>query len=60
MKLIIEPSSAVPLAVVLYSSEFREEATKWAAEKGGKLNIGIVLSGGNVKFETSLKIISSV
>jgi threonine dehydratase len=60
MKLVIEPSSAVPLAVVLYSSEFRQAAERWAAEKKSGLNIGIVISGGNVNMKTALDIISSV
>jgi threonine dehydratase len=42
MKLVIEPSAAVPVAAVL-SERFREVA-------GGE-RIGIVLSGGNVDLE---------
>lgn len=60
MKLVIEPSSAVPLAVVLYSAEFHQIATAWAAEKGSGLNVGIVISGGNVNMKTALSIIDSV
>ncbi|KAF8608727.1 serine racemase [Ceratobasidium sp. AG-I] len=60
MKLVIEPSSAVPLAVVLYSNEFHQAATVWAAEKGSGLNLGIVISGGNVNMKTALGIIDSV
>jgi threonine dehydratase len=60
MKLVIEPSSAVPLAVVLYSSEFHQAASQWAAEKQAGLNIGIVISGGNVNIKIALDIINSV
>ncbi|CAE6437884.1 unnamed protein product [Rhizoctonia solani] len=60
MKLVIEPSSAVPLAVVLYSSEFHEAAARWSADKREGLNIGIVISGGNVNMQTALDIINSV
>jgi len=48
MKLVIEPSAAVPLAVVFHSVAFREEMLKMARIKGDTLNIGIVFSGGNV------------
>ncbi|KAI9298518.1 pyridoxal-5'-phosphate-dependent enzyme, beta subunit [Neoconidiobolus thromboides FSU 785] len=41
MKLIVEPSGAVPLAVALYNQEFQEKF------KGLK-NVGIILTGGNV------------
>ncbi|CAE7178092.1 unnamed protein product [Rhizoctonia solani] len=60
MKLVIEPSSAVPLAVVLYSSGFREAVARWSADKQVPLNIGIVISGGNVDMQTALNIINSV
>ena len=60
MKLVIEPSSAVPLAVVLYSSEFHEAAARWSADKQTGLNIGLVISGGNVNMQTALEIINSV
>jgi len=45
MKLFVEPSAAVPLAVVLFNEEFRSMIEKEA--KGGVWNLGIVLSGGN-------------
>ncbi|KAL0079751.1 tryptophan synthase beta subunit-like PLP-dependent enzyme [Phycomyces blakesleeanus] len=43
MKLMIEPSSAVGVAVALYNNEFQERVKK---DKLGR--IGIVLGGGNV------------
>ncbi|KAG9012623.1 hypothetical protein FRB90_006566 [Tulasnella sp. 427] len=46
MKLVIEPSSAVPLAVALYSTEFKDWVDSHADML--QLNIGIVFSGGNV------------
>jgi len=42
MKIVIEPSSAVPVAVVLFSKEFKQ--------LDNMKNIVIVLSGGNVNF----------
>ena len=45
MKIIIEPSAAVPLAVLLKE---RETGNK---TKGKRLKVGIILSGGNVDFE---------
>ncbi|KAH8115697.1 serine racemase [Phellopilus nigrolimitatus] len=51
MKLVIEPSSAVTLAVVLYSREFRESLHDLVQKREGnknELNIGMVFSGGNV------------
>lgn len=53
MKLVIEPSAAVGLAVALYSEEFHR-SLQTSAEKEGKkrLNIGIVFSGGNVDLLT--------
>lgn len=54
VKLVIEPSSAVTLAVVLYSSEFRASLNDIAQKRGknGSLNVGIVFSGGNVDLAT--------
>jgi len=48
MKIIVEPSCAVPLAAVLKSEE------KFAGKK-----VGIILSGGNVDLERALKLFSS-
>jgi len=52
LKVVIEPSAAVPLAVVLYDRDFR----KWVLEKqkeGGEdvWDIGVVFSGGNTTME---------
>lgn len=53
-KLFIEPSAAVPLAVVLYNEEFRKLVEKEAGKTGW--NIGIVLSGGNTTVEAIAKL----
>lgn len=49
LKVVVEPSSAVPLAVVLYNEEFRRRVDAEAGPDGWDL--GIVLSGGNVSLE---------
>ena len=52
MKVFIEPSSAVPLAVVLFDKEWREWVVKRQEEEGGdEWDIGIILSGGNTTME---------
>jgi len=48
-KLFIEPSAAVPLAVMLYNEGFRKLVEKEAGEEGW--NVGIILSGGNTTME---------
>ncbi|WVF70919.1 hypothetical protein IAT40_005714 [Kwoniella sp. CBS 6097] len=57
MKVFIEPSSAVPLAVVLYNDKFR----KWAherqkAEGVDSWDIAIILSGGNTTIDAIMGI----
>jgi threonine dehydratase len=49
MKVVIEPSSAVPLAVALYDEDFRKLVEEEGGEKGW--NLGIVFSGGNTTVE---------
>ncbi|ROV96789.1 hypothetical protein VMCG_07913 [Cytospora schulzeri] len=46
MKMVVEPSAAVPLAVVLFNEDFRSLVEREAGEEGW--DIGVVLSGGNV------------
>lgn len=52
VKLVIEPSSAVTLAVALYSHQFKENLHELARKRGKtephELNVGLVFSGGNV------------
>jgi threonine dehydratase len=54
MKLVIEPSAAVPLAVALYSEEFKNSMKQKASHK--PLNVGIVFSGGNVDLSVLSKL----
>ncbi|CAK3741559.1 Hypothetical predicted protein [Lecanosticta acicola] len=56
-KLFIEPSSAVPLAVILYNEEFRRLVEKEAGSEGW--NIGVVLSGGNTTVEAIAKLFAA-
>lgn len=49
MKVFIEPSAAVPLAVVLYNQEFRSWLAK--EQRGEVWDIGIIFSGGNTTVE---------
>lgn len=58
LKLVVEPSAAVPLAVVLYSAEFAQFVAKLAAEKKRDVNVGIVFSGGNVELGRILRLLA--
>ncbi|KAK5164929.1 uncharacterized protein LTR77_009594 [Saxophila tyrrhenica] len=53
-KLFVEPSAAVPLAVVLYNEDFRKMVEREAGEAGW--NIALVLSGGNTTVEAIAKL----
>lgn len=46
MKMVVEPSACVPLAVALYDEDFRAMVEREAGEEGWDL--GLVFSGGNV------------
>ncbi|KAI3396590.1 hypothetical protein diail_12041 [Diaporthe ilicicola] len=50
MKLVVEPSAAVPLAVVLFNDEFRSMVEEEAGPEGW--DVGVVFSGGNVGLDT--------
>jgi len=50
MKLVVEPSAVVPLAVALYNEDFRNMVEQEAGEDGWDL--AIVFTGGNVNLET--------
>lgn len=57
MKVVIEPSAAVPLAVVLFNRRFRARVRDlWREE--GEVNLGIVFSGGNVPVERLAELFS--
>ena len=49
MKMVIEPSAVVGLAVALYNEDFRRIAQREGGEEGWDL--GLVVSGGNVSVE---------
>lgn len=49
MKVVVEPSSVVPLAVVLWNEGFRKLVEEEAGDEGW--DIGVVFSGGNVSLE---------
>lgn len=48
MKILIEPSSAVPLAVALYNEEFRRLVEEETSASRTTYNLAVVVSGGNV------------
>ncbi len=56
-KLFIEPSAAVPLAVMLYNEEFRRLVEEEAGDEGW--NIGVILSGGNTTVEAIAKLFAA-
>jgi threonine dehydratase len=49
MKMVVEPSAVVPLAVALFNEDFRRIVEKEGGEAGWDL--GLVFSGGNVSVE---------
>lgn len=52
MKVFVEPSAVVGLAVILYDPDFRRWAyEKQKAEGGGAWDVGVVFSGGNTTVE---------
>ncbi|KAF6234279.1 hypothetical protein HO173_007701 [Letharia columbiana] len=53
MKLFVEPSAVVGLAVALYDEEFRSLVEKEGGEEGW--DVGVVLSGGNTTVEAISK-----
>ena len=53
MKVFVEPSAAVGLAVCLYDEEFRRLVEEEGGEEGW--NIGVILSGGNTTVEAVTK-----
>ncbi|KIW07779.1 uncharacterized protein PV09_01705 [Verruconis gallopava] len=54
MKIFVEPSACVPLAVVLYNEDFRQMVEKEAGEDGW--NVGVIFSGGNTTVEAIAKL----
>ena len=64
VKLVVEQSSAVTLAVALYSQEFKAALKELAKDRGkgdaDPLNVGLVFSGGNVDLLKLSALFSSV
>ncbi|KAI5860255.1 tryptophan synthase beta subunit-like PLP-dependent enzyme [Durotheca rogersii] len=56
LKLVLEPSAAVPLAVALFDPDFRAMAAREAGPRGWDL--GIVLSGGNVDLDALAQLLA--
>ncbi|KAG0130414.1 tryptophan synthase beta subunit-like PLP-dependent enzyme [Tuber indicum] len=54
MKILIEPSSAVPVAVALYNKEFREIVQKLG--QGKDVNLGVIISGGNTTIDKIIEL----
>jgi threonine dehydratase len=54
MKVFVEPSSCVPLAVALYNEDFRKMVEKEAGEN--EWNLGVIFSGGNTTVEAIAKL----
>ncbi|KAH7106653.1 pyridoxal-phosphate dependent enzyme [Auriculariales sp. MPI-PUGE-AT-0066] len=50
MKLVVEPSACVPLAVALFNEDFRALVEREAGSAGW--NLGVVFSGGNTTVES--------
>lgn len=57
MKVVVEPSAVVGLAVCLYNEEFRRRVATEAGEEGW--DVGVVFSGGNTTVEAIGKLYSS-
>ncbi|KAI7208693.1 tryptophan synthase beta subunit-like PLP-dependent enzyme [Hortaea werneckii] len=57
MKVFIEPSAAVGLAVVLYHEGFRRMVEREGGEEGW--NVGVILSGGNTTMEAIGKLFAT-
>lgn len=60
LKIVIEPSAAVTFAVVLFSEEFKNRMKALSATLQRDISIGLVFSGGNVDFQTTLELFSRV
>ena len=56
VKVVIEPSSAVPVAVILFNKKFRALVTELQKKDGKAWDVGVVISGGNTTVEALSKI----
>lgn len=57
MKLVVEPSGCVPLAVVLFDEDFRKLVEKDCGQKSW--NLGVIFSGGNTTVEDIAKLLDT-
>ena len=57
MKIVVEPSACVPLAVVLYNEDFRRMVEQEAGEAGW--DVGVIFSGGNTTVEAIAKLFAT-
>lgn len=57
MKVVVEPSAVVGLAVCLYDEEFRHLVEEEGGEEGW--NVGVILSGGNTTVEAITKMFAA-
>jgi threonine dehydratase len=59
MKLVVEPSGCVPLAVVLFNEEFRGMVAERQREQGAESwDVGVVFSGGNTTMDAIVALYS--
>ena len=58
MKLVVEPSAVVGLAVVLFDEDFRRMVEREGGEEGW--DVGVVLSGGNTTVEAICELFGGV
>lgn len=49
LKVVVEPSAVVGLAVVLFNEDFRELAEREGGEEGW--DVGVVFTGGNLSLD---------
>ena len=57
MKLVVEPSGCVPLAVVSFDEDFRKFVEKESGQKGW--NLGVIFSGGNTTVKDIAKLLDT-
>jgi threonine dehydratase len=59
MKLVVEPSGCVPLAVILFNEEFRRLVAERQREQGVESwDVGVVFSGGNTTIDAIVALYS--
>jgi threonine dehydratase/serine racemase len=58
LKIVVEPSACVTLAVLLYPTESKERMATLQQHYGQQVDVGLVLSGGNVDLGSCLEILS--